>query len=348
MHSALKSILLESGAAIGAYRGVDTALAFTSPADELGVARDGCALYDMSWRAKCAVTGEDRTRWLNGMLSNNVRDLPLEYGVHNFVLDAKGRILGDLDAYNCGEYLMLSGDLDQLPRLLEHLDTLIVMDNVELTDIGSKLASLGLRGAGVRALLDKLGLPQLDCGQICKAHADEMGFSIVRGCEPASDAYEFWVAADNAALLWSILREAGATPVGATAIDQERILRGEPLYGRELDASTLPQESGQLHALHFAKGCYVGQETVERIRSRGGVHRALTGFIVEGAAPEVGSPILFGDKEVGRSGSSTTIIWQGAEKTLALAIVRREASAPGAEVTIGGQRAVATTLPFEL
>ena len=96
------------------------------------------------------------------------------------------------------------------------------------------------------------------------------------------------------------LRKAGAKPVGAAALERFRIASGIPRYGQDIRERDLPQETEQLRALNFSKGCYVGQEIVERIRSRGNVHRTFTGFVVDGALPPLGSKIQLDGKDVGR------------------------------------------------
>jgi folate-binding protein YgfZ len=108
----------------------------------------------------------------------------------------------------------------------------------------------------------------------------------------------------------------------------------------------LPQETEQARALNFNKGCYVGQEIVERIRSRGAVHRKFTGFLAEGFAKVAsGTTIVAGEKEVGEITSTASLRAPGGEKTVALGYIRREVGVPGREVTIGSARAIVVQLP---
>ena len=96
------------------YRGADTSASFGDTAAEFRALLEGCGLFDMSWQAKLVLTGEDRVRWLNGMVTNNVRDLAVGHGVYNFVLTAQGRIVGDLVAYNRGDFLLVTTDRAQV------------------------------------------------------------------------------------------------------------------------------------------------------------------------------------------------------------------------------------------
>jgi folate-binding protein YgfZ len=141
---------------------------------------------------------------------------------------------------------------------------------------------------------------------------------------------------------------AGATPTGTIALDWHRILRGVPLSGVDFGERELAQETNQDFALHFSKGCYVGQEIVERVRSRGNVHRTFCGFAIEGEPPAVKSRIVLADKQVGEVTSSATIPLSNGTRTFALGVIRREAAAPGTSVSIEGANATVASLPFQL
>jgi folate-binding protein YgfZ len=119
-----------------------------------------------------------------------------------------------------------------------------------------------------------------------------------------------------------------------------------PRYGVDLRDRDLPQETGQQHALNFSKGCYIGQEIVERIRARGNVHRTFIGFEIVGDPPPASTKIRAADKEVGEITSAARIPFPDGERTLALGYLRREVAAPGTEVQVGEQSATVHTLPF--
>jgi len=127
----------------------------------------------------------------------------------------------------------------------------------------------------------------------------------------------------------------------------QRIARGIPRYGVDIRERDLPQETEQSRALNFNKGCYIGQEIVERIRSRGSVHRKFTGFVAaDGASITPGAKISVGDKEVGEI-TSVTSLRNGHERRVALGYIRRESGVPGKEVEVGAARAVVSGLPFQ-
>jgi aminomethyltransferase len=313
----------------------------------LAALRSGCGLFDLGWRAKLLVTGGDRARWMNGMVTNNVRDLAPGRGNYNFLLNAQGHIQGDLYIYNRGEYLLVDTDAGQAPRLHEIFDKYIIMDDVEVTDASDKLTALGVEGPRSRAVLETAGLKfrTLQPLEVEDLTWSGVGLSVVRRAKENVEGYELWLAPGNAPALWDALLKAGATPVGTEALELRRIEMGVPRYGVDIRERDLPQETGQDQALNFTKGCYLGQEIVERIRSRGAVHRTFTGFRVAGPAPAPGAKVQAAGKDAGEITSVASLPSPNGGRTLALGYIRREAGAPGAEVEIEGSKAVVATLP---
>jgi aminomethyltransferase len=259
-------------------------------------------------------------------------------------------------AFNCGESVMVDTDRSQTQNILATFDHYIIMDDVEVKDLSDKLTALGVRGPNSRAILQGAGLkiPELMPLQTfslqCDCECGCLDCTIVRGEDPAHEAYEIWVAPQFVEQLWKALLTAGATPVGAEALEMDRIASGIPLYGVDIRERDLPQETEQTRALNFSKGCYVGQEIVERIRSRGNVHRKFTGFLSQdGALITPGAKVLVadaaGEKEVGEITSVTTLPARSGV-VLALGYIRREHAVPHKEVTIKGAKAQVAALPF--
>ena len=337
-----------SGARLSSYRGAATPASFGNTVAEFHALLEGCAMFDMGWQAKLVLTGEDRVRWLNGMVTNNIRDLAFGHGVYSFLLSAQGRIQGDLVAYNRGDYLLVTTDRAQAPAIAAIFDRYIIMDDVEVADISDKLATVGVAGPKAPNLLSNAGIEvtQLHDGQVSDMVWSGIGISVARSVQPLMDVYEIWFSGDNADKVWGALQSTGATPVGSDALELYRIVKGVPRFGIDLRERDLPQETGQHYALNFAKGCYIGQEIVERIHSRGNVHRMFTGFEVAGDPPQPGTKVFANDKEVGEVTSAARVPFPSGERTLALGYLRREGATPGAAVQIGAQSAAVRALPF--
>jgi folate-binding protein YgfZ len=334
--------------ATGDYRGATTAARFGDPQEEFAALRGGCGIYDLGFRAKISLTGGDRVRWLNGMVTNNIRDLAVGGGVYAFLLNPQGHILGDFFAYNRGESITVDTDCRQTEKILATFDHYIIMDDVEVTNLGEKMTALGIAGPNAASVLTEAGfaVPEMKPLQAQSATWRGIDCALVRGEDEAHVAYEIWIAPAGVRQLWDVLLAAGASPVGSEALELRRIVTGIPTYGVDIRERDLPQETEQARALNFNKGCYVGQEIVERIRSRGAVHRKFTGFVAEGAGQiGAGMKIVAGEKEVGEITSAAFL--QFAEKTVALGYIRREVGVPGREVTIGTARALVASLPFE-
>lgn len=348
--TALAEKLAASGGSLGLYAGVETPVSFGNVEREFAAITTGCGVYDLGWRAKIRATGEDRVRWLNGMVTNNIKDLPQGHGNYNFVLSAQGRILGDLYIYNRGEDLLLDTERSQADPLLRVLNHFIIMDDVELTDISDQLTSIGVQGPQAEELLKEIGVVP-ECADplvVCSIAWQGQNVLVTRMASPDYLTYELWLAPQTAASLWDALVAAGATPTGAEALERFRILAGVPRYGVDITERYLPQETNQNHALNFSKGCYIGQEIVERIRARGQVHRTLLGFVLGAEVPQ-GSKIMVAGKELGEITSVARVRppKTGHEKVLALGYIRREAEKPGSEIEVGEVRGSVASLPFK-
>jgi folate-binding protein YgfZ len=336
--TSLKESLVASGARLAEYRGAETAAVFSDSASEYRVLQSACGVCDLGWRSKGVLTGADRTRWLNGMVTNNVRDLVQDRGVYTFLLNAQGHIQADLYVYNRGGYLLVDIDAGQWNALQEIFDRFIIMDDVEVTNVSEKLTAISLQGPTSEDVLKSVGIPLPDLPSLSLSDLtwNDAGITLVRSESWKGSAYEVWASPETVQKLWAAFIRAGAVPVGTDALEMFRISAGIPRFGVDIRERDLPQETGQDRALHFSKGCYIGQEIVERIHARGQVHRLLTKFQVEGAVPPPGTKLLAADKEVGEITSAAVLPEAGGQVIVALGYLRREAS--GKELRLAGSQ----------
>ena len=293
---------------------------------ELRTLTSNCGFYPFDTRCKVVLTGDDRVRWLNGMVTNNVRDMTPGHGVYAFLLNAHGKIQGDLYAFNCGDSIVLDLDREQAPKLLSVFDHYIVMDDVQVDDASRRLAAIGVQGPNASELLRAVGVqvPELSPLQFITLQWHDSEITLLHAEAWKGQAYEIWLDSQGVPAFLEALQRAGAAPVAAGAQRLYRIASGIPLFGEDIRVRDLPQETGQERALHFAKGCYVGQEIVERIRSRGQVHRVLCGF--ELTAPYApGDKIAAEGKDVGEITSLASFATPEGIRIIALGYLRREA-----------------------
>jgi folate-binding Fe-S cluster repair protein YgfZ len=295
----------------------------------------GCGVYDLRGRSKVVLTGDDRVRWLNGMTTNNVRDLAAGHGVYAFLLNPQGHIQADLYAFQRGEHILVDFEGELRDKVLGLFDHYIIADDVAVADVSAMLVAIGLSGPQSIEVLKRAGIvvPELEPLQLTDLVWDGLGITLLRSGEEAAPSWQVWMAGENFAKVWGALVAAGAVPSGSTALELFRIAKGIPRYGVDI------------RALHFAKGCYVGQEIVERIRSRGAVHRVFSGFLVDGPLPAVGTKIQVDAKDVGEITSAAVLPLERGPRAVALGYIRREAIS-GRELVAGEGRVTVSEVPF--
>jgi folate-binding protein YgfZ len=316
------------------YRCVLTPRELDAPDREIAALTRGAGVHDLGWLRRVAVRGEDRFRWLNGMVTNAVNDMATNTGAWNLVLSAQGRILGDLTVWREGDgELEMEIDACQVERLMAHLEHYIIMDDVELVPLGhepgAEETAIGVSGAQVANVLERVGLPVLAQPMtLTRVEWNGLDLRVLRGYGVLAQHYTIWTPLTGLTRLWRTLSTAGATHVGSSTLDALRIAEGIPTYGVDIVERDLPQETSQTRALHFAKGCYQGQEIVERIRSRGNVHRHLRSVELHGPIPASGTELSLNGKAVGNLTSAASLPLENGSRTFALAMVRSEAELP--------------------
>ena len=317
-------------------------------ADQLHALLHGAGIAPLDQTGWLRITGEDRVRWLNGMVTNSIQDLKPGEGNFNFILSAQGRIQGTAYAFSQPDSVLIETDRAQLAPLTATLNRFIIMDDVELADISDSRTGIALIGPNAAALLEQAGFsaPTAASPSLHAVTWNNREVTLIAAHSPLVPRFELWADPATAGDITTALTQAGAELVSPGALEALRILEGTPRYGIDIREKELPQETAQTHALHFAKGCYLGQEIVERIRSRGNVHRAFTAFRLEGALPAAGTPIEAEGKSIGELTSVASIPLATGSLQLGLGYIRREALERGASLTYAGGTAVPTSTPF--
>ena len=333
------------------YHGWEIPASFGSVEDEYWALQEAAGLADLSHRGRLLVRGADAPRFLHGMVSNELKGLETGQGNYAFVLDPRGHILADVRVLRLDTETFL---LDCEPQLIEvirqQLDHHIIADAVELEDWSARLACLALEGPCAREVLrEALGFDPPHMHPLEHIYLEDLTARLLHASASGAEGYWILLPPNRAADLWRKALEAGTgfglRPVGFEAIEIRRIEGGLPRYGSDMDTKTLPQETGQMQALSFTKGCYIGQETVERIRSRGHVNRQLVGLLFEGKRDIARDMmVLAAGHPVGFITSPTYSY--GLRRTIALAYLRREAAQPGSSVKVGNDAAEVAPLPF--
>jgi len=339
------------GVALSEYRGALVPARFTEPASEHRAVREAAGLFDFSFRAMFAMKGEDRQKFLQRIISNDIKSLVPGQGTYATLLNPQGHILVDFGVYCAEDQLLVATDIDLRNKAIQGLGRYIIADRVKLDPLD--WAALAFQGPRARDVLEKIlqrDLPVLaEYGHFSTEFAGSP-LRAIRATSTGEEGYEVWLGPKEAPGVWqAACAQAAAYDMlacGWESLETLRIEAGIPRYGPDFGEDTLPLEAGLLNALSFNKGCYIGQEIVERARSRGHVNWKLTGVVIDAQSPPGSGEKLFREgKEIGEITSACVSPTLG--KVIALAYLRREAAEPGTRLTLtSGAPATAASLPF--
>jgi folate-binding protein YgfZ len=352
LESPLRAIHETAGATLGEYFGCMLPARFTEPREEYGFARKTAGVADKNYRAFFNFTGPDRTRYLNAVLTNNIRDLQAGQGNTSLLLNPQGHILAELDTYAMVDRLLVVTHAMIRERTAATLEKFIIMDDVTMEDVTERFGVLSIEGPAAHEIVDSLGAPSMDLlGELDHVVTQVAGIAcrIVRRSPGGVPGAEFFASRADLPKLWQALVEAararGGGPIGYEALSSLRLEEGIPWFGYDFDEKEIPHEAGveQSH-ISYTKGCYTGQEIVERVRSRGHVNRRRVGVVFTGSKiPPAKTPLLIGGAEVGWV--TRAAISYALERPIGMAYVRREHNAVGSKLTWSGGEAEVIDLP---
>jgi folate-binding protein YgfZ len=298
--------------------------------------REHAAWLDLSGRGKIRATGQDRARLLHAMTTQQVEQMKPGDGAYAFFLNAQGRILGDVNLFCFEDHFLLDTEPETRQKLFEHLDRYIIADDVTLEDLTEKTATIAVEGPEAANVLEKLGAPLPDAPYGTRAWG---GRVVARVSSTGPEGFLVFLPASGRPELAGQL--AGVPEASADEARRVRIEHGRPRYGEEITERYLVQETGQTHAVSFTKGCYLGQEIVERVRTRAQIHRVLRRLEIDAAEPPAAGAKLKSDgadaAEIASSAFSPALA-----KVVALAYVRMQFAEPGTELRLGDARARVT------
>jgi folate-binding protein YgfZ len=335
---------------------LDLPAAFSGLSHEYEACRSGLGIHDRSYRGLIEATGADRHAWLHNLNTNEVKNLQPGDGNYAFAVNVKGRILFDMNVIVAADRLWLDVERRFATQAVEHLNKYIIMEDVATTDRTADFVRVGVLGKGLAAFGDGIGLSNLAAMSQLQSATFNLpdSMTIIRHDFAGVRGAELFIPAAAAEKALAQLMALGAgldmTPVGLDAVEILRIESGIPWMGADIDNDVLPGETLQgERAISFQKGCYLGQEVVERMRSRGSLAKQLVGLAIDGdEAPAGGAELRIEDKPVGR----LTSVRRSARLNalIGLGYLRSAHAKPDQAVTIAGEReaifATVTALPF--
>lgn len=243
---------------------------------------DSASLFELPGRGRIRVLGEDRKRLLHAMTTNHVQQLQPGQGCYAFFLSAQGRILSDVTILAQADHLLLDVEPSQAAAIFAHLDKYIIADDVTLEDATGQYTTLAVEGPAAQRVLESLAIPK-PVNDYDSAYWG--GRLVVKNSYTGAPGYHIYLDPLDVSIVRETLQDAGAVEASTEDVETARVLHARPLYGVDIVETNLPQETKLTRALHFSKGCYLGQEIVERIRSRGHVNKVLTRLEFDGAPP---------------------------------------------------------------
>lgn len=284
------------------YAGHRLPAAFATAAEEYTVATTQLALCDRSDRVLLRVTGKDRKKWLHNLLTNAILPLQDNQGVYAFATNVKARVLFDVNVLNLAEEVWLDLDATAQAPAATHFDRHLFTEDVHIDNLTGQTARLGV--CGPKCVQLAVAVADLDLAQLAPLSSVQptTGTWLFRHDFCGRIGFELIIPRGEAATWWDRLVGHEATPIGRETLDLLRIEAGIPWMNAELDESVLPPETGQTErAIHYQKGCYIGHEVIERMRSRGGVARRLVQLqVTNGSGLDLPAPLRRDRQTIGQ------------------------------------------------
>ena len=342
-----------SGGKLGSWFGCALPDVFTGVSAEYRFARESVALADTTYRAFFRFTGPDRSRFLNALLTNNIRDLTPGLGNISLLLNPQGHILAEMETYAMAQEILGVSYATIRQSLAATLERFIIMDDVAFADETGRFAALALEGPKTRELardlcgVDLEVLPELGHMQ---ATLEQIPVRVAKRSPGGIPGAEFIAGSEQILPLWRRLleaaRSAGGGPAGYLALSALRIEQGIPWFGYDFDERHIPHEAGlQDTHISYTKGCYTGQEIVERVRSRGQVNRLRVGLKFHAQEPLApGSALLVNGTETGYVTRAAFSPALGCP--IGMGYVRRENGSPGTRLVCAQDVAEVISLPL--
>lgn len=336
MQTPLLELHQAAGAKLATYHDCLLPETFSNFEDEYRAARETLAIFDTNWHAIINLSGPDRLRYLNAIVSNDIKNLREGSGSLALLLNPQGRILAELEIYALKDRLLTMSHASLSQRTAETLDKYIIMDDVQLDDATDKLGTLAVEGPHAARVLEKTYGFDLDAMPdlaIRSVHIDSMPCEIIRRSHFGYVGMEVVAPQKSLKQIWENLLELvklrGGLPIGMQTLESLRLEAGIPFYPADFNDTVIPHEAAvETTHISFTKGCYTGQEIVERVRSRGQVNRRRVKLKFSSPEPpQPGTRLTAEGKELGLITSSA---YSPKERSaIGMGYSRREHDAPG-------------------
>ena len=340
-----------AGATLTSFHGCTLPDTFTTFADEYRAAREAVTIFDTNWQTIVELSGPDRIRYLNAIVSNDVKTLGEGRGTLALLLNPQGHILAELEIYALQETLLVLSHASVRERTIATLDKFIIMDDVTLSDVTEQFGSFAIEGPRAGTVIAEacgLSLEGFSEHAVAEVRIDGVACHLIRHSHFGLPGVEIIAPREHLRILWkhlhaSVRAQHGAA-IGMRALNSLRLEAGIPWFPDDFNDTVIPHEAA-LEATHlsFTKGCYTGQEIVERVRSRGQVNRRRVQVKFSTSDPPApltrlrAREIADGGAEPKEVGIVTSSEFSPVANTsIGMAYVRREHNAPGTILDFNG------------
>jgi len=322
-------------------------LDYGSPTNEYWAVRDaGLGVIDRSERETLVIHGDDAITWLQGLVTSNLLELEKPgTGQRSTAVNHVGRTIADMRITHVLDMLLVDMEPGTLAKgFLGHLKRHVIMEKVSIEDRTEQTGRLTLTGEFAAELLADVSISNLP---IASLNADYRATTAeIAGCgviiqripltgEPTFDLY---IDREEMHTVWSALFAASthARAVGERATEQLRLEAGVVRYGKEYTEKIIPIEADLNSTIDYDKGCYLGQEIIHRLDTRGRPAKMLRVLVPddEGAKLEAGAKI---SSNQGKKAGEVEVVFESPrldDRVFALAYVKRAAYELGERVTI--------------
>ena len=340
--------------AFGEVNGQEIVRATTSPEQEYIHLSRAAGWLDLSYRGRLCLLGTDREKFLHGQVTNDVAGLPADGGCYATIVDGKARLQADLFIYKLSQEILLDFEPGLTEKLIQRLEKYIIAEDVQVVDVSPHYGLLSLQGPESEPILRQSGwfahLPARNLSWVRAETTDWGEIYLARNARLATVGFDLFVPMDHleqaALALDNATQTAGGGFAGWDAFEIARIEAGIPRFGADMDETNLAPEAVQANAISYAKGCYIGQEIIARIRTYGSVAKSLRVLQLPAdlnRLPARGEKLVTAEgKEVGYITSATLSPRSGTG--IALGYVRREANAPATILHLGSSEGGTVTV----
>jgi folate-binding protein YgfZ len=316
-------------------------------------------VLDFSFRGRICLIGNDRVRFLHGQITNDIKKLCPGEGCYSALTTAKGKMESDISIFNLPDELLLDFEPGLTEKISQRLEKFIVADDVQIVDAAPHYGLLSVQGPKALELVNAIGLAgHLGLEKryaIAKISGETLG-DIYLANHPRLSQSGFDLFVPNHSLaavadkLIAAAKKVGGRACGWTAFETARIESGIPRFGADMDESNLPMECGITdRAMSFNKGCYIGQEVLNRVYTIGHVTKELRGLRLADdlkTLPQKGDKLFHQGKEIGYLTSAVKS--PALTANIALGYVRGEANQIGTELTLHAASGDSTVKIVEL